>query len=76
MKKWVSWGASPRASQSLVLGAKANAILDGRSEVKLADILEVAKPVLHHRIMVNFAARAGRDHLRSCMIDELLKESA
>jgi MoxR-like ATPase len=75
VKKWVSWGASPRACQSLVLGAKANAILDGRNEVKLADIREVARPVLNHRIMVNFAARAeGVTPVH--VIDELLKETA
>jgi MoxR-like ATPase len=75
VNKWVSWGASPRACQSLVLGAKANAILDGRNEVKLADILEVARAVLNHRIMVNFAARAeGVTPVH--VIDELLKETA
>jgi MoxR-like ATPase len=75
VKKWVTWGASPRACQSLVLGAKANAILDGRNEVKLADVFAVAKPVLNHRIMVNFAARAeGVNSLN--VIDELVKESA
>jgi MoxR-like ATPase len=75
VKKWVSWGASPRACQSLVLGAKANAILDGRNEVCLGDVLEVARPVLNHRIMVNFAARAeGVTPVH--VIDELLKETA
>ena len=75
VQKWVSWGASPRACQSLVLGAKANAILDGRNEVLLGDVLEVARPVLNHRIMMNFAARAeGITPIH--VIDELLKEAA
>ena len=58
IKKWVSWGASPRASQNLILGAKAVAILDGRHEVKIEDVREVIQPVLNHRIIVNFAAQA------------------
>jgi MoxR-like ATPase len=74
-KKWVSWGASPRACQGLVLGAKANAILDGRNEVRLSDMLEVARPVLNHRIMVNFVARSeGVTSMN--VIDELVKEAA
>ena len=73
VKKWVSWGASPRACQSLVLGAKANAVLSGRCEVERADVLEVAKPVLNHRIMINFVARSeGVSSLN--VIDELLKD--
>jgi MoxR-like ATPase len=70
--KWVSWGAGPRASQNLILGAKANAILDGRHEVKLDDIHTVAKPVLGHRVITNFAAEAeGMNSLK--LVDELLK---
>jgi len=58
VKKWVSWGASPRASQNLILGAKARAILDGRSEIQMADALAMAQPVLNHRVILNFAAQA------------------
>ena len=73
IKKWVSWGASPRACQNLVLGAKANAILDGRCEVRLEDVLAVARPVLNHRILLNFVARSeGVTSLT--VIDELVKE--
>jgi MoxR-like ATPase len=75
VKKWVSWGASPRAGQSLVLGAKANAVLNGRCQVELGDVLEVARPVLNHRIMINFAARSeGVSSLN--VVEELLKAVA
>jgi MoxR-like ATPase len=58
IKQYVTWGAGPRASQYLVLGAKARAALDGRSLVETRDINAVAAPVLRHRIRVNFAAEA------------------
>jgi len=56
--QYVTWGAGPRASQYLVLGAKARAILHGRYYVDLEDIQAVALPVLRHRIMTNFNAEA------------------
>jgi MoxR-like ATPase len=55
---YVSWGAGPRASQYLVLGAKARAVLHGRYYVSAEDIRAVAFPVLRHRIMTNFNAEA------------------
>ena len=55
-KEWVEWGAGPRACQNLILGAKANSFFRGRSYVTTADIHTVAKPVLRHRIIVNYAA--------------------
>ncbi|MBX3437626.1 MAG: MoxR family ATPase [Planctomycetaceae bacterium] len=55
---WVSWGAGTRASQYLVLGAKARALLAGRAHVTLDDIKKLAKPVLRHRILVNYRAEA------------------
>ncbi len=58
VNNWISWGAGPRASQYLVLGAKTIAILDGRSKVEIDDVKEVAHVVLGHRIQVNFAAEA------------------
>jgi MoxR-like ATPase len=54
----VSWGAGPRASQYLVLGAKARAVLHGRNFVSVEDVRAVAYPVLRHRIMTNFNAEA------------------
>jgi MoxR-like ATPase len=57
-KKYVSWGAGPRASQYLVLGAKARAAMDGRGIPDLEDVNAMALPVLAHRIVVNFQAEA------------------
>ncbi len=58
IQDWVQWGAGPRASQYLVLGAKARAILHGRYHVAYEDIKAVAIPVLRHRILMNFNAEA------------------
>ena len=58
IQDWVQWGAGPRASQYLVLGAKARAILNGRYHVAYEDIKAVAIPVLRHRILTNFNAEA------------------
>ncbi len=58
VKDWVSWGAGPRASQYLVLGAKCRAILDGRPTPSVEDIRAVARPVLRHRIVTSFNAEA------------------
>jgi MoxR-like ATPase len=59
MREYVSWGAGPRASQYLVLGAKARAALDGRPSPDFDDIRAVAPLVLTHRIVLNFAAEAA-----------------
>jgi MoxR-like ATPase len=56
--KWVNWGAGPRASMNLILAAKARAILRGEFHVAWEDIDAIAKPVLRHRIILNFAAQA------------------
>lgn len=58
IKQWVSWGAGTRASQYLVLGAKARALLAGRAHVSVDDIRALATPVLRHRILVNYRAEA------------------
>jgi MoxR-like ATPase len=58
IKDWVSWGAGPRASQYLILGAKTRAILDGRPTPDIDDVRAVATPVLRHRIVTNFNADA------------------
>jgi len=55
---WIDWGAGPRASQYLILGAKAKAALDGRPSPDISDIKEMALPVLRHRILPNFNAEA------------------
>ena len=58
VKKYVSWGAGPRASQYLILGAKARAAMDGRPMPDLDDVSAMALPVLGHRIVPNFQAEA------------------
>ncbi|MGQ9817896.1 MAG: AAA family ATPase [bacterium] len=71
IKKYVSWGAGPRASQYLVLGAKAKAAIEGRFSPNLEDVKYVCHPVLRHRIITNFAAEA--EGIKSdAIIDELL----
>jgi MoxR-like ATPase len=58
VREWVSWGAGPRASQALVVGAKARALLDGRLAVAREDVAAVAKPILRHRLVLNYQAEA------------------
>jgi MoxR-like ATPase len=58
IREYVNWGAGPRASQYLVLGAKARAVLNGRYHAATEDIRAVAYPVLRHRILTNFNAEA------------------
>ena len=60
IRKWVSYGASVRAAQWLVLGGKARALLEGRYHVGFEDVRALAKPVLRHRILTNFHAQAER----------------
>jgi MoxR-like ATPase len=58
VREWVKWGAGPRAGQSLLVGAKAEALLDGRTVPAPEDVRKVALPVLRHRILLNFQAEA------------------
>ena len=58
VRKWVRWGAGPRAGQALLLGGKARALLEGRTVVAFEDIDAVTLPVLRHRVLVNFQADA------------------
>ena len=60
VNKWVTWGASLRASQFLVLGGKARAILRGRYNVSCEDVRAVAPAVLRHRVLLNFQAEAEK----------------
>ncbi|MGH7163541.1 MAG: AAA family ATPase [Planctomycetota bacterium] len=69
----VSWGAGPRASQFLILGAKVRAAMDGRSAATTDDVRCVAHPVLRHRILTNFAAESAgitADSLVERLLDE------
>jgi MoxR-like ATPase len=71
VKKWIAYGASPRAAQYLVLGAKARALTMGRYHVSFEDISALAHPVLRHRVLTNFHAESeGRT--KAEMVDLLL----
>jgi MoxR-like ATPase len=54
----ISWGPGPRASQSLMLGVRARALIDGRLSPSLDDVVALAAPVLRHRMAITFSARA------------------
>ena len=58
IREWVAWGPGPRASQALMLATRARALLDGRYAPSVDDVLALAKPILRHRMALNFAARA------------------
>ncbi|KPK95854.1 AAA family ATPase [bacterium SM23_31] len=73
IKEWISWGAGPRASQYLILGAKTRAILDGRPTPDIEDVKMVARPVIRHRLVTSFNAEAeGIDALT--IIEKLFDE--
>jgi len=71
IKEYVEWGAGPRASQYLVLGAKARAAMAGRPMADLEDVRSVAPSVLRHRIVTNFAAEAA-DRTAEDLVRELV----
>ena len=56
--KFISWGPGPRASQALMLAVRARALLEGRYAPSVDDVLDLAEPVLKHRMALTFAARA------------------
>ncbi len=58
INEWIDWGAGPRASQYLILGAKAHALMDNRVTTTVDDIKKVARQVLEHRLILNFKAEA------------------
>ena len=79
VQNYVSWGAGPRASQYLVLGAKAKAILSGASHVMPEHIRAVALPVMRHRIITNFNAEADgvtTDDVVNELLDRILVDSS
>jgi MoxR-like ATPase len=63
--KLIAWGPSPRASQSLMLVARARALLDGRLSPSVDDVVAMAEPVLKHRMALTFAARADGETVTS-----------
>ena len=70
--KWVKWGAGLRASQALVRGAKARALIHGRYHASIKDIQALAKPILRHRIITNFYAESERVN-SDAIVDRLLE---
>ena len=73
VRRWVTWGAGPRASQTLVLAAKTRALLYGRPVPSIEDVRAVALPALRHRIITSFAAEA--DGVSSDRVVEALLEA-
>jgi MoxR-like ATPase len=72
--KWVKWGAGLRASQALILGSKARALMHGRYHVSVADIRALAPPILRHRVITNFYAESEQvtsDVLVARLLDEV-----
>ncbi|MCA9182060.1 MAG: MoxR family ATPase, partial [Planctomycetales bacterium] len=72
VNEWVNWGAGLRAAQTLVLGAKARALLEGRSHASIEDIRALAAPTLRHRVLLNYKAEAEGVSIEDC-VQELLK---
>ena len=75
VNKHVSWGPGPRASQAMMLGARARAVIQGRLAPSVDDVLALAHPILRHRMALSFAARAEGVRLRS-IIDKLCERVA
>jgi MoxR-like ATPase len=74
IKNWINWGAGPRASQYLILGAKTRAALQGRYTPEIGDVKQCALPVLRHRLVTNFNAEAeGVSTLE--IVEKLMKEN-
>jgi len=74
IKDWLSWGAGPRAVQFLILGAKARALLYGRSHVQCEDVQALAYPVLRHRLLTNFTA-ASEGITTDTVIERLVRDT-
>jgi len=70
-KKYITWGAGPRASQYLIIGAKCYAALQGKYSPDIEDVKAIAKPILRHRLVRNYRAEA-EGYSMSRIIDELL----
>jgi len=69
VRETVAWGPGPRAAQALMLAVRARALLQGRLAPSVEDVIDMARPVLSHRMALNFAARARGDSLAD-LIDE------
>jgi MoxR-like ATPase len=79
VRRYVRWGASPRGLQTMVLGAKVRALLEGRYNVAFDDLSAIAQPALRHRIFLQFEAEADgmtADKLISDVVEHTVKEPA
>jgi MoxR-like ATPase len=79
VRRYVRWGASPRGMQTMVLGAKVRALLEGRYNVAFDDLNAVARPALRHRIFLQFEAEADgitTDRLIDELLEHTVKEPA
>ena len=79
VRRYVRWGASPRGLQTLVLGGKVRALLEGRYNVAFDDLHAVAQPALRHRIFLQFEAEAdgiSADRIISEILEHTAKEPA
>ena len=77
-KKWLTWGAGPRASLNLILAAKARAILNGQYHVSCDDVAAVALPIFRHRLIPNFAAQSegvGTDDITRRILAAIPKDA-
>ena len=70
-KDFITWGAGPRASQNLIIGAKCHALLKGKFSPDIEDVQAVAKPILRHRLVRNYRAEA-EGYTMDKIIEELL----
>jgi len=78
VREWIKWGAGPRAGQALLLGAKALALIDGRSVPSPDDVRAIAAPVLRHRLLLNFQAEADgidTDHVVTRLLEAVPAEA-
>ena len=73
IRDWVAWGAGPRAGQALIVAAKARAALAGRPSVGIEDIQAVARPVLRHRVVLNYNAQAAGE-TSDTIVERLIAE--
>jgi MoxR-like ATPase len=74
VRRYVRYGSSPRGGQALILGAKANALLEGRYNVSFEDMQAIAPSALRHRLLLNFEGQAEgitTDHIIAELLDEI-----
>ena len=79
VKRYVLYGASPRGAQTLVLAAKARALIQGRFNASIDDVASIAAPALRHRVILNFEAESDGvrvDDLLAQLIEQVSKEVA